>query len=271
MNEQNAEYLKERLFYLGFGDKLNADLEKNIRQQTEQFKLPIQAEFTKAGRKDVVEFSIDFSRSKQSDMYFLNSYHATLRADDPANERAQTFYINKGNGVTAKEAYNLLDGRAVYKKLTDKEGNPYEAWLQLNFDQKEENGNNKVQKYHTAWGYDLGKALDRHPVKEAANPDQRKDLIKSLEKGNTPQVTFQREAQEEKMFLAANPKERNLIVYDSQMKRQFQGIKEHIEEKTGMKEGQGRSEDSSRQKKADKTVDDPDAPAKKPKKKGMSV
>ena len=31
MNEQNAEFLKERLFYLGFGDKLNAELEKNMK------------------------------------------------------------------------------------------------------------------------------------------------------------------------------------------------------------------------------------------------
>lgn len=271
MNEQNAEYLKERLFYLGFGDKLNVGLENNIRQQSEQFKLPIQAEFSKGTQKDVVEFSLDFSKSKQSDMYFLNNYHATLKNDDPEKERSQTFYINKGSGVTAKEAYNLLDGRAVHKKLSDKEGNPYEAWLQLNFDQKEENGNNKVQKYHTAWGYDLEKALGRHPVKESTNPDQRKDLIKSLEKGNIQQVTFQRDGQEEKMFLEANPKERNLIVYDSQMKRQFQGIKEHTGEKTEMKEGQSKGEDSSQKKKADKTIDDPDAPAKKSRKKGMSV
>lgn len=271
MNEQNAEYLKERLFYLGFGDKLNAELEKSIRQQSEQFKLPIQAEFSKGTQKDVVEFSLDFSKSKQSDMYFLNNYQASLKNDDPEKERSQTFYINKGNGVTAKEAYNLLDGRAVHKKLSDKEGNPYEAWLQLNFDQKEENGNNKVQKYHTAWGYDVEKALDRHPVKESTNPDQRKDLIKSLEKGNIQQVTFQRDGQEEKMFLEANPKERNLIVYDSHMTRQFQGIKEHKGEKTEMKEGQSKSEDSSQKKKADKAVDDPDAPAKKSRKKGMSV
>lgn len=270
MNEQNAEYLKERLFFLGFGNNLNAELEKNIRQQREQFKLPIQAEFSKGSQKDIVDFSLDFSKSKQSDMYFLNNYQATLKHDDPGKEQSQTFYINKGNGVTAKEAYNLLDGRAVHKKLVDKEGNPYEAWLQLNFEQKEENGNNKIQKYHAAWGYDLEKALTRHPVKELGTPDQKKDLIKSLEKGNIQQVTFQRDGQEEKMLLEANPKERNLIVYDAQMRRQFQGIKEHKVEKTE-KEGQGQREESGNKKKGDNTIDDPDAPAKKSRKKSMSV
>src|SRR5690606_38566504 len=164
----------------------------------------------------------------------------------------------------------LLDGRAVHKKLVDKEGNPYEAWLQLNFNQKEENGDNKVQKYHSAWGYDLEKALTRHPVKELGTPDQKKDLIKSLEKGNNQQVTFQRDGQEEKMLLEANPKERNLIVYDAQMRRQFQGIKEHKVEKTE-KEGQGQREESAQKKKGDKTIDDPDTSAKKSRKKSLSV
>jgi hypothetical protein len=44
MNEQNAEFLKERLFYLGFGDKLNAELEKNMKAGREQFQLPFQGE-----------------------------------------------------------------------------------------------------------------------------------------------------------------------------------------------------------------------------------
>ena len=37
MNEQNLEYLKERLFYLGFAEKLNKDLETNISAVKDQF------------------------------------------------------------------------------------------------------------------------------------------------------------------------------------------------------------------------------------------
>ena len=48
----------------------------------------------------------------------------------------QTFYLNKGKGVTAKEAYNLLEGRAVHKELTTKAGEPYKAWIQLDFENK---------------------------------------------------------------------------------------------------------------------------------------
>lgn len=71
-----------------------------------------------------MDYQIDFSKSKQGDMYFVNKYQATLKNEDPGKDKSQTFYINKGNGVTAKEAYNMLDGRAVNKKLMDREDNP---------------------------------------------------------------------------------------------------------------------------------------------------
>ena len=267
MNVKNAEYLKERIFFLGFGDKLNAELEKNIKTQKDQFQLPIQAEFSKGDKKDVVEFNLDFSKSKENDMYFLNNYKATLKNDDPEKEKSQTFYINKGNGVTAKEAYNLLDGRAVHKKLTNKEGEPYEAWLQLN-SKKEDNGTHKVLQYHSAYGFDLEKSLSKHPIKEIADPEQKEKLMKSLQKGNLQQVTFTRNEKEEKMLLEANPKERNVIVYDDSMRRQFQGIKEYKGEKNEVKESK---EESNTQSKSKEKTEDSEPGERKSKGRKMSA
>lgn len=267
MNENNFEYLKERVFYLGFGDKLNAELEKNIKGNHEHFQVMAQGEFTKGEAKQLVNYELDFTRSKQNDMYFLNNYKATLRNDDPEKERSQTFYINKGNGVTAKEAYNLLDGRAVHKKLTNKEGEPYEAWLQLTT-AKEENGNNKVQQYHAAWGYDLKKTLEKHPIKEMADPVNADQLMKSLQKGNLAPVQYIRGEKEEKMFIEANPRERNVIVYDINMRKQFQDIKEYKEEKTDQKKGE--AENNSQKQKSKDVADEVDRSPQKPKSKKVS-
>jgi hypothetical protein len=271
MNEQNAEFLKERLFYLGFGDKLNAELEKNMKAGKEQFQLPFQGEFSKGEKKDVVDYQVDFSKSKQGDMYFVNKYQATLKNEDPEKEKSQTFYINKGNGVTAKEAYNMLDGRAVNKKLMDREDNPYQAWLQINFKEKDDNGHQKLNRYHTAYGFDLEKSLGKHPIKELADPEQKASVMKGLEKGNLQPVTFQRDGKEEKMFLEANPKERNVIVYDSSMKKQFQGVKEHKGEKADVNKSQ--DDNSSEKKKSDKkdVQEESDTKEKKSKGRKMSV
>jgi len=70
-------------------------------------------------------------------MYFFNSYHASLQKTN-GEKLDQTFYINKGKGITSKEAFNLLDGRAVHKDLVTKENQPYKAWLQLDLGNKDE-------------------------------------------------------------------------------------------------------------------------------------
>jgi hypothetical protein len=255
MNKENADFLKERLFFLGFGDKLNAELEKKMQSGEERFKLPMVAEFTKGDKKDIVEYSLDFGKSKQNDMYFLNNYRATLAKLDPEQERSQTFYINKGKGVTAKEAYNLLDGRAVHKDLTTKEGDPYQAWLVLN-SKKEDNGNHKVQQYHSAWGYNVEKSLHKHPIKELGEAASTAELVKSMEKGNLHQVTFKRDGQEEKMYIEANPKDKNINVYNEKMQKQFQGVREHKGETEGKtKENSQSAPENKKDNKKDKGED----------------
>lgn len=228
MNKENVDFLKERLFFLGFGDNLHADLEKKIANKEDKFNLSFQAEFQNSGKKSVVDYTLDVSKSKQNDMYFLNNYTATLNPNNPDQSVAHKFYLNKGSGVTAKEAFNMLEGRAVFKdKLENKDGEKYKAWLQIDFNNKDDKGNFKVQQYHEAWKYDLNKNLAKQPIKELENPTQKEQLVKSLEKGNIPQVTFLRDGKEEKMFLEANPKERNLTVYDQDMHKQGQGVRRH--------------------------------------------
>ena len=229
MNVKNLEFLKEGLKYLGFGEKLNADLENKIKEQPAEFKLSMVGEFNKGDTKEKVNYSLDFRKSDQTDMYFFNRYQATVKNDDPSKDVTQTFYITKNAGVTAKEAYNLLSGRAVNKDLNNKEGQPYNAWLQLDFQEKDKNDNFKVKQYHAGYGYDLEMVMAKYPIKEQLNAEEKTKLMKSLEKGNLTQVTFAREGGEDKMYIAANAK----------MEKQFQGIEK--KEKSG--------EDKSKEKK----------------------
>lgn len=224
MNPKNLEFLKDGLKYMGFGEKLNADLEAKINQQPTDFNLSLQGEFKKDGVTEKVDYKLDFKKSDQSDMYFFNRYQATLKNDDPTQEKSQTFYITKNSGITAKEAYNLLSGRSVNKDLTTKEGQPFNAWLQLDFNEKDKNENFKVKQYHTGYGYDLEATLNKYPIKELANDEEKVKLLKSLEKGNLQPVTFLKEGKEEKMHVSANPQFKTLDLYDAKMQKQFQGI-----------------------------------------------
>lgn len=226
MNKENVDFLKERLFFLGFGENLNAEMEKKIKEQAEKFTLSMAAEFGKDDKKQIVNYVLDFSKSKTKDMHFVNNYTAMLMHDDLEKVKSQKFYLNNGTGVTAKEAFNMLEGRAVHKnKLYNKNDEKYEAWLQLDFKEQDKHGNFKMNQYHQAWNYDLEKSLHRHPIKELENSTQKEQLINSLRKGNVQQATFIIEDKPVKMFLEANPRERNVNVFDENMKKHGQGVK----------------------------------------------
>jgi hypothetical protein len=240
MNVKNFEFLKDGLKYMGFGDKLNNELETKLKEQPDEFKLTLVGEFTKNGMNDKVNYTLDFKKSDQSDMFFFNRYQATLKNENPELERLQTFYITKNSGITAKEAYNLLSGRAVNKDLSTKEGQPYNAWLQLDFQEKDKNDNYKVKQYHAGYGYDLEMTVAKYPIREQVEPDQKASLLKLLEKGNMTEVTFVKEGKDEKMFVAANPQFKTLDLYDSKMQKQFQDIGKR--EKEGADKSQEKKE-----------------------------
>jgi len=209
MNQTNLDYLKENLKYMGFGDKLNDTLEHNIKQGFPEFVLKMDSEFNKSK----LESTLHFSRSKETDMYFFNRHNAVLKNDVGTTE--QTFYVNKGHGVTLKEAFNLLEGRAVYKELTPKEGERYHAWIQLDFKQKEENGNYKTKQFHENYGYNLAETLQKFPIKELLDEQKRDRVMMSLQKGNLQSVTIEMGGKDQQYFIQANPQFKSLTIYDN--------------------------------------------------------
>ena len=213
MNNENFQYLSDNLKYMGFGENLKTDLEKNLNEGKADFQLHYKAEIN----KKPFEVTMNFRKSDTSDMYFFNNYHASL--EKGKNEKAeQTFYLNKGKGVTGKEAFNLLDGRSVHKDLVTKEGQPYKAWMQLDFENNGKNNNFKVKQFHEKYGFDLKAAVEKFPITDLKEPDKEKALMQSLQKGNVQFVTIEKDGSSHKMFIEADPQFKKVNLYDSNMK-----------------------------------------------------
>lgn len=222
MEKDNAQYLKDQLKYHGFGDKLNEQLEQQLKKGSKEFAL----QYVKNDGQ--LEATLNFKQSDKNEKVYFNSYEAKL-TNAEGGERSQQFYLNKGKGVTLVEAQNLLEGRSVFKELTSKENQTYKAWLQLNFEEPKEKGNHKVNQYNQGYGYDLENSLQKLPLK-LESEEAKERLIKSLQRGNIALVTFQENGQEKKMHLEASPQYKNIIVYDKDMKRMFQQHKDQREE-----------------------------------------
>jgi len=213
MNEKNYEYLTEQLKRTGFGDTLNDELRKNMEKQNAEFTLNMQ----QAYGADKVSATLHFKKSAESDMFFFNKYDLELKKENQRDAIKQTFYPDKG--ITLKEGYNMLDGRAVHKTLTTKQEEKYTAWLQLDFKNTTESGNYKINQYHQNYGFDLGKTLSKYPIKELNNETYKANLIRSLERGNLQSATFQINGKDEKIYLTPNPNFKSLNAFDSNMNK----------------------------------------------------
>ena len=214
MNTQNLEFLKKSLLNLGFGDKVNKELEQQISKQTPEFVLNAKHEFN----QKPVDYQLHFKAGESEGMYFFNRYDATLNKGKE-QETNQSFYINKGNGITAKEAFNLMEGRAVHKQLFNKDGEKYHAWLQLDPDNRTQNGSKEIKRFNENYGFDLEKVLTGKGIKEMNNAESKDSLLRSIKKGNAQQITVTKGKEDTKYFVSASPQFKTIDLYDDKMKR----------------------------------------------------
>jgi len=210
MNEKNLKYLKDNLKYMGFGEKLNADLENGLKEGKPEFQLKLNEKMFQGN----MELNLHFKQSPSSDMYFFNSYEARLTKDN-GHDMSQSFYLNNGRGVTYKEAYNLLDGRSVLKDLTNKEGEKYAAWIKLDLSKNAANNHFETKQFHAEkYGFNLASELGKLNLVKLPE-EKEKQLMQSLEKGNRQAANFIKDGKETPMFIEANPQFKAINVYDT--------------------------------------------------------
>ncbi len=208
MNEVNYKYLTEQLKNTGFEDVLNKELANRMSQGAVEFQLM----HNKTFGKDNITATLHFKKGNNSDMYFFNRYQLQLM-DNKFDIKARQMF-QKGSSITLKEGYNLLAGRAIHKTLTNKNGEKYNAWQQLDFKNVTQTGDYEFKQFHEKYGFDLEATLAKYPIKDLQNAESKKELIRSLERGNLQSATFQMGGKEEKLFIAANPEYKTLTAYN---------------------------------------------------------
>lgn len=213
MNQENFDYLKNQVKFTGFGEGLESQLKAKIEGLQPEFTLQHMAEYG----TDKVNATLHFRRSDEKEMYFFNKYDMSLKKNE-GEEIKQTFYVGKDNTFTFKEAYNMMDGRAVNKDLVNKQQEAYNSWVQLDKNDADEKGNFKMKHFHENYGYDLEAVLSKHQIKELGDGTDKERLLESLKKGNKQSVTFIKDGEEQKGFVQANPQYKSVKVFDGKGK-----------------------------------------------------
>lgn len=216
MNEHDYEYLVNQLEHLGFGRDTSFQLLNQMCRDQPQFSIQHEVYYG----SDKVRALLQFQKSEETGMYFFNNYKLQVLKGNNSEVMKQTFYLNsKEENITLKEAYNLLEGRAVLKEIGNKEGEKRTVWIQLDFKETDGNSNFKLKNYPENYGFDLADILGKHPINELTNEQDRKQLTESLECGNRQSITYVRGDTVTKMFLEAVPQFKSIRIYDSDMKR----------------------------------------------------
>ena len=161
MKTEHVNFLHETLKYLGFGvnTPLNNALDEQLSREPDAFTLHTEVSFD---GETMIEATLFFKRGKgeYTDRYFFNKYDAVLRfLDRPGEERKLTVQIERNRrGITFKQAFNLLQGRYVQRKVVDQNSETHDWWLHLEFKVRAVNGNPYLRYYKGR--FDLEKALD---------------------------------------------------------------------------------------------------------------
>jgi hypothetical protein len=161
----------------------------------------------------------------------------------------QTFYLDNGQGFTATQAANMVQDRTVHRdNMMTAQGDPYKAWIRLDFDQpKDQYNNHKFKQYHDpSYGFNLDKTLNRYAITELKDPAKLEALKDSMKNGDRVEVTaINKENKEVKVFTEAVPRYGTLNFYDAQGKPQK---REQFEKAVGLDQSQGKSQGKTKDK-----------------------
>ncbi|HLX94014.1 MAG TPA: hypothetical protein VKR32_20160 [Puia sp.] len=171
--EINHEFLCEDLKFLGYGDHLNMLVKMAMAAAKTQFDVgfPCQAEGLP------MQAILFFEKKDPEGFFFLTGHRLILR------DRSHHFAIVKGRGVTLKEGYHLLCGRAVFKELRGRNGQKHQAWIQLDLNKGDGHGF-KMNIYHESYGFDLQAELEKNSGFVSLDASLRAKIQKVLESGD---------------------------------------------------------------------------------------
>jgi len=204
--EQNSQSLHQQVQRAGFTN-LAAKIDEQIKQGQQQFSLPVSYYINE---KERLDHQLAFVKD-QSGTYRFDGYKGNLYNESKPNEQRQQ-YFNPKNGyqINTTEAYNLLAGRAVKKNGT---------WVQLDFNDKDANGNFRMKEFHSGFGYNLEKVLQQLPLKELLYQSEADKLHDALKNGNRLAVSFVKNGNEQRYYIEANPQFKSVTIYDEHARK----------------------------------------------------
>lgn len=204
--ELNVNSLHEKMQRIGFPD-LSARVNQFIAEGKENFTIPLSYYISE---KESINHLLSFSKDT-SGRYQLQGYRSSLRNElNPENDRQQYFKVQDDQNIELTQACNLLAGRSVQIK---------DSWIQLDFNDKDPEGNYRIKEFPLGYGYNLEKIVRELPLKKLSDKREEENWIDSLKQGSQISVILARDGNEHRFCIEANPQFRSVNIFDDRSRK----------------------------------------------------
>lgn len=215
MDPKNHEYLTERLLpRLGF-DRV---LDNALKDQSKGESFTLKALQVIGEAK--MTYELKFERNKKDDLdpnYYLNQIKATI--DKPTlGVHSHTFQVFNQNAFTAREMFNMMEGRHVYREFMHN-GDLKKTWNAPNLNKFDDNGNTVMYRnYENKTGFNLFTELAKVNLSNT-HPDEKERVMREMRSGEMTKATIRMDGQRVEVFLVAEPVALRVGVFNKEGKR----------------------------------------------------
>lgn len=209
----NRLLLKDNLELTGF-DSVIPTLDQQMKRGQQQFSIPVSYY---VNEKEHMDYALSFIKDI-NDQYRLEGYNATLR-NELKPEEIKHHYFKPEQAISAQQAYNLLAGRSIEREQMGINPIRQSTWIQLDFNDKDPQGNYRIKQFTSTYGYDLQKELQQLPLKELLNKEQTEKLLDALTNGKRESVSFLKDGKERQYYIEANPQFKSVNIYDGHSRK----------------------------------------------------
>lgn len=196
-----------------------------MKQENKDFSLPITHYVEDSQR---MENQLLFNQAEDGSHKLTAHRVSLINENNAAENRSHTFDLQDGERFQAREAFNLLNGRAVCKS-----GN----WMCLDLNDRDAAGNYRMKTFPSSHGYDIEKSLQTAGVKEIKDPAKKEGLITALGRGEKVSVTIGRKS----FLIEANPQHKSINIYNKDNLKVSSAVAQGKQNVVDIKQGQNLS------------------------------
>lgn len=202
-SSENLQNVNTQLKRLGL-DGAKVEVERNMKVGNRDFSVPISHFVSETER---VEYKLRYTRT-DGNGYDLARFEAKYIA---GNNQPIVSSFNSGD-IDAKQAFNLLAGRSVEK--------PDGSWIQLDFTDKDAEGNFKTKVFPASLGYDINLAIEKLKNSVGIDLSHIQGMAQALRNGDI--VRIRHEETKQVLEVVANPLKKEISVYANGVKQNNQ-------------------------------------------------